>query len=71
MQGQEIEASSVVLKAHGMQIAGNGGYDWDNEHLHAHVEGHDILLSKFETVQEGEVPIWMAWSVWSRMRMER
>jgi len=47
----EIDASSVVLKAHGVQIAGNGGYDWDNEHLRAHLEGHDILLSKFETVK--------------------
>ena len=28
VQGQDIEASKVVLKAHGMQIAGNGGYDW-------------------------------------------
>ena len=28
VQRTEIEASSVVLKAHGVQIAGNGGYDW-------------------------------------------
>ena len=42
VQGKEIEASSVVLKAHGMQIAGNGGYDLRSEHLHGHVEGHDI-----------------------------
>ena len=28
VQGKAIEASSVVLKVHGMQIAGNGGYDW-------------------------------------------
>jgi len=45
VQGKGIEASNVVLKANGMQIAGNGGYDMGNEHLHAHVEGHDILLS--------------------------
>jgi translocation and assembly module TamB len=50
---KDIEASSVVLKAHGVQIAGNGGYDWGSEHLHAHLEGHDILLSKFETVKRG------------------
>jgi translocation and assembly module TamB len=36
---------------HGMQITGNGGYDMGSEHLHAHMEGHDILLSKFVTVQ--------------------
>jgi translocation and assembly module TamB len=50
---KDIEASSVVLKAHGVQIAGNGGYDWGSEHLHAHLEGHDILMSKFETVKRG------------------
>ena len=50
---KDIEASSVVLKAHGVQIAGNCGYDWGSEHLHAHLEGHDILLSKFETVKRG------------------
>jgi len=52
VQGKDIEASSVVLKLHGVQIAGNGGYDWGSEHLHGHVEGHDILLSKFETVRK-------------------
>jgi translocation and assembly module TamB len=50
---KDIEASSVVLKAHGVHIAGDGGYDWGSEHLHAHLEGHDILISKFETVKRG------------------
>jgi translocation and assembly module TamB len=50
VQGKAIEASSAVVKVHGMQIAGNGGYDMGTEHLHAHMEGHDILLSKFVTV---------------------
>jgi translocation and assembly module TamB len=54
VQGKDIEASSVVLKLHGMQVAGNGGYDWGSEHLHAHAEGHDILLSKFVTVQNAK-----------------
>jgi translocation and assembly module TamB len=57
VQREDIEASSVVLKLHGVQIAGNGGYDWGNEHLHAHVEGHDILLSKFETVRKGQTDL--------------
>ena len=54
VQGKDIEASSVVLKLHGMQVAGNGGYDWGSDHLHAHAEGHDILLSKFVTVQNAK-----------------
>jgi translocation and assembly module TamB len=57
VQGKEIEANNVVLKLHGVQIAGNGGYDWGSEHLHAHVEGHDILLSKFETVRKGRTDL--------------
>ncbi len=51
VQGKDIEASHVVLKLHGVQIVGNGGYDVGSEHLHGHVEGHDILLSKFVTLQ--------------------
>ena len=27
------------------------------EHLHAHVEGHDILLSKFVTVQSAKTDV--------------
>ena len=55
VQGKDIEASNVVLRLHGMQIAGNGGYDMGTDHLHGHVEGRDILLSKLETVQKAEV----------------
>jgi translocation and assembly module TamB len=57
VQGRDIEASNVVLKLHGVQIAGNGGYDLDSQHLHAHVEGHNILLSKFETVRKGKTDL--------------
>jgi translocation and assembly module TamB len=57
VQGKDIEANNVVLKLHGMQIAGNGGYDVGSEHLHAHVEGHDILLSKFVTVQHAKTDV--------------
>jgi translocation and assembly module TamB len=57
VQGKEIDANNVVLKLHGVQIAGNGGYDWGSEHLRAHVEGHDILLSKFETVQKAKTDL--------------
>jgi translocation and assembly module TamB len=57
VQEKEIEANRVVLKVHGTQIAGNGGYDWGSERLHAHVEGRDILLSKFVTVQEAKTDL--------------
>ncbi|MCU1222897.1 MAG: hypothetical protein JWQ42_990 [Edaphobacter sp.] len=51
-QGQDVEAGSVVLKLHGMQLAGNGGYDMGSERLHGHIEGRDLVLSKFETVKK-------------------
>jgi translocation and assembly module TamB len=52
VQGKDVEATNVVLRLHGMQIGGSGGYDMGNEHLHGHIEGRDILLSKFETVKK-------------------
>jgi translocation and assembly module TamB len=57
VQGQDVEASHVLLKLHGMQLAGNGGYDMGNEHLHAHIEGQNILLSKFATVQRAKTDV--------------
>lgn len=52
VRGQDIEASSAVLKLHGMQMAGSGGYDMGSEKLHGHIEGHDLAVSKFETVKK-------------------
>jgi translocation and assembly module TamB len=57
VQGRDVEASSVVLKLHGMQVAGNGGYDIGSEHVHGHVEGKDLVLSKFVTVQKSKVNV--------------
>src|SRR5258708_4473209 len=54
-QGRDVEASSVVLKLHGMQIAGNGGYDMGTERLHGHIEGRNLVLSKFERVKQANV----------------
>ena len=54
-QGRDVEASSVVLKLHGMQIAGNGGYDTGTERLHGHIEGRNLVLSKFERVKQANV----------------
>jgi translocation and assembly module TamB len=54
VQDKDIEANNVVLKLHGMQLAGNGGYDIGSEHLHGHIEGHDLVLSKFETLKKSQ-----------------
>ncbi len=50
--GQDIEASQISLQLHGMAIAGNGGYDLGTKHLHAHIAGNDLQLSKFDTVRK-------------------
>jgi len=57
VHGEDVEASNVVLKLHGMQLAGNGGYDFASEHLHGHIEGHDLVLSKFEMLQRSHSSI--------------
>ena len=57
VQGRDIEARNMVLKLHGMQIAGNGGYDMGSEHLHGHVEGHDLALANFVTVQRKDAGV--------------
>lgn len=57
VHGEDVEASNVVLKLHGMQLAGNGGYDFASEHVHGHVEGHDLVLSKFATLQRSHSSI--------------
>jgi translocation and assembly module TamB len=50
--GKDLEATHVLLKLHGMQIAGRGGYDLGTKRLHGHIEGHDLALAKFETVRK-------------------
>jgi translocation and assembly module TamB len=49
--GKMFEANNVLLLVHGMRIAGNGGYDLATRKLHGHVEGRDLILSKFETIK--------------------
>lgn|GEM_PF-340975 len=55
VQGQDIEASRINILLHGMKLTGNGGYDIKSEKLHAHLEGNDLQLSKFKTVQDANV----------------
>ncbi len=50
LQGKDFEATNVALVLHGARITGNGGYDLDSKHLHGHIEGNNLVLSKFATV---------------------
>jgi translocation and assembly module TamB len=49
VRGQEIDARNAVLMLHGARIAGQGGYDMRSERLHGHIEGDNLVLSKFRT----------------------
>jgi translocation and assembly module TamB len=49
VRGQEIDAKNAVLTMHGARIAGEGGYDMRSGRLHGHVEGDNLVLSKFRT----------------------
>jgi translocation and assembly module TamB len=49
VQGQDFEASQVALSLHGAHIAGNGGYDIKSKHVHGHIAGDNLVLSKFQT----------------------
>jgi translocation and assembly module TamB len=50
VQGQDFEASQVAISLHGARLAGNGGYDLKSKRLHGHIEGDNLVLSKFETI---------------------
>ena len=57
VKGKDIEASRFDVKLHGMEIAGNGGYDMTTDRIHAHVVGNNLVLSKFDTVQAAKLPV--------------
>ncbi len=52
VRGQDFEASQVVLSLDGMQITGNGGYNANSKHVRGHVEGRNLVLSKFATFRK-------------------
>ncbi len=47
--GEDFEASRVAVQLHGARIAGNVGYDAASKHVHGHIEGDNLVLSKFQT----------------------
>ncbi len=55
VKGQDIEANQVAVRLSGMSITGNGEYDLDTKHLQGHIQGNDLQLSKFKTVQNANL----------------
>ena len=52
MQGQQINASHFLVRAHGMSVTGNGGYNLVSKRITAHVLGDNLQLSKLDVVQK-------------------
>ncbi len=56
VSGQEITASTLNVKAQGVEVSGNGGYNLASKHLHAHLQGNDIRLSNLQAIRKAGTP---------------
>lgn len=57
VRGQEITAPTLDVKAQGVEVTGNGGYNLTSKHLNAHLQGNDIRLSNLLAVKKAGVPV--------------
>ncbi len=51
VQGNQINASQILLQAHDMSITGSGGYNLASKNITAQLAGNNLLLSKFDVVK--------------------
>ena len=51
VQGNQIDASRILLQAHSMTISGSGGYNLASKTITAKLAGNNLRLSKFDTVR--------------------
>ncbi len=54
--GRELSVTKAQALLHGMTVTGAGGYDLTSGRLFGHVEGKNLLLSKFDRVRASGVP---------------
>jgi len=52
--GRQINATKLLVMAHGMSVTGSGGYNLTSKHINAQLQGNNLLLSKFDTVQKAD-----------------
>jgi translocation and assembly module TamB len=57
VRGQEITASTLDVKAQGVEVSGNGGYNLTSKHLHAHLQGDNMRLSNLKSVKDAGSPV--------------
>jgi translocation and assembly module TamB len=48
--GTQINATRLLVQAHGTSIHGNGSYDIASKHVIAHIKGSNLRLSKFRLI---------------------
>jgi translocation and assembly module TamB len=53
-EGQQINATKVLLAAHGLSITGSGGYNVGTKRVTAQIAGNNLLLSKFDTIRKAD-----------------
>jgi translocation and assembly module TamB len=51
VKGKQIAATKLLVAAHDMSVVGSGGYNLASEHINAHLQAINIVLSKLDTVQ--------------------
>jgi translocation and assembly module TamB len=54
VRDQEIDATKLLLQAHGLSISGSGGYNMATKHVKANLGGNNLQLSKFDLVQKAD-----------------
>jgi translocation and assembly module TamB len=54
-QGRQIDATKLLVAAHGMSVTGSGGYNLDTKHIDAQLQGNNLVLSKLDTVKKADV----------------
>lgn len=57
VRGQEITATTLQVRAQGVQVDGNGAYNLTSKHFRAHLQGNDIRLSNLKSVKDAKSPV--------------
>ena len=57
VQGQQINATKLLVAAHGMQITGNGSYNLTSKHITAQIAGNNLRLSKLDTFNKANTGV--------------
>ncbi len=57
VRGQEFTANTLDVKAQGVEVSGNGGYNLTSKHLHGHLQGNNIRLSNLQAVKKAGTPV--------------